>query len=50
MANIVICILAIFLCLVNAVVWAFITEMPLMGIAWTGAAFACVFMHKWARG
>jgi hypothetical protein len=50
MANIIICILAVFLCLVNAVVWAFISEMPLMGIAWTGAAFACVFMQKWSRG
>ena len=50
MANIIACILAVMLCLVNALVWAFISEMPLMGMAWVGAAFGCVLLQKWAKG
>ena len=50
MANVVVLILAILLCLVNAAIWTLVTEMPLMGAGWGLAAFACIFLHKWTRG
>jgi len=48
--NIVVLIFAITLCIVNAAVWTLVSEMPLMGIAWGVAAFACLFLQKWTRG
>lgn len=50
MANIFATLFAVALCLVNAVVWTFISELPLMGICWVGAAGLCLFLHKWAKG
>lgn len=50
MANIFVCLFAVMLCLVNAVIWAFISEMPLMGIAWVGCAGLCLFLQKWSKG
>ena len=50
MANVITLIFAITLCLVNAAVWTLVSDMPLMGIAWGSAAFACVFLQKWTRG
>lgn len=50
MANIFVCLFAVMLCLVNAVIWTFISEMPLMGIAWVGCAGFCLFLQKWSRG
>lgn len=50
MANIFATLFAVALCLVNAVVWTFISELPLMGIAWVGGAGLCLFLHKWAKG
>ncbi len=41
---------AIFLCLVNALVWAFVSGLPLVGILWLVAAAACVRLQAWARG
>jgi len=41
---------AILLCLVNAVVWTVVSEMPLMGVAWVLAAGFCVVVQKWNRG
>jgi hypothetical protein len=48
-ANILVGVFAVFLCLINAVVWTFVSEMPLMGIAWIVAAGVCVG-SKWAHG
>lgn len=50
MANIFVCLFAILLCLVNAVVWTLVSEMPMMGIAWLLAAFGCIALQKWTRG
>ncbi len=49
MANIVSVLVAVGLCLVNALVWAFISEMPIVGMLWVGAAALCLKMHRWAR-
>lgn len=49
MTNILVTLFAVFLCLVNAVIWAFISEMPLVGIAWVGAATLSYQLHKWSR-
>jgi len=38
------------LCLINAVVWTFVSEMPLAGVGWIVAAVSCVYLQKWARG
>lgn len=50
MANVLIVAFAILLCLVNAVVWTFVSEMPLVGIGWCLAAASCVWLRKWSRG
>ena len=49
MSNILVGLFAIMLCLVNAVVWTLISELPFMGAAWTAAAFACIWLQKWSR-
>ena len=49
MANIFVCLFAVMLCLVNAVVWTFFSEMFFMGVAWVGAAIFCVFLQKWSK-
>jgi hypothetical protein len=48
--NILVGVFAITLCLINAVVWTFISEMPLAGAGWIGAAVACIWLQKWSRG
>lgn len=50
MASIIILVFAILLCLINAVVWTLVSEMPFMGLAWLLAAFACFYLQKWSRG
>ena len=50
MTNVLVLIFAILLCLVNAVVWMLVTEMPFMSICWGVAAVVCIFLHKWTRG
>jgi hypothetical protein len=50
MANILVGALAILLCMINAAVWTFISDMPLVGIGWVAAAVACVRLQKWSRG
>ena len=50
LADTIACLVAIFLCLVNALVWAFISGLPLMGILWVGAAAACLKLQSWAHG
>ncbi|HVF63913.1 MAG TPA: hypothetical protein VNE58_07965 [Casimicrobiaceae bacterium] len=50
MANVIALIFAVLLCLVNAVVWTLVSDMPVMGAAWLLAAVACLFMQKWTRG
>jgi len=47
--NILVGVFAITLCLVNALVWTFISEMPVMGMAWVGAAAACFWLQKWSK-
>ena len=49
-ADTIACLVAIFLCLINALVWAFITGLPLVGILWVLAAAACLKLQAWARG
>jgi hypothetical protein len=50
MANILVGLFAIFLCLVNAAVWTFVSNMPLVGLCWVAGAGACVWLQKWSRG
>ena len=50
MANVIALAFAVLLCIVNAVVWTTISDMPVMGIAWAGAAVACLFLQKWTKG
>ena len=49
MTNILVGVFAILLCLVNAVVWTLVSELPVMGIAWLLAAFGCIWLQKWSR-
>jgi hypothetical protein len=49
MTNILVAVFAIMLCLVNALVWTFISEMPVMGVAWVMAAGLCFWLQKWSR-
>jgi hypothetical protein len=48
--NILVCLFAILLCLVNAVMWTVVSEMPMAGAGWLVAAVGCVFLQKWTRG
>ena len=50
LANILVGVFAIVLCLINAFVWTFISKLPLASIGWVLAAFACVRLQKWSRG
>jgi len=50
MANIFVCLFAVALCLVNALIWAFISKMLLVGLCWVGAAAFCLFLQKWQKG
>ena len=50
MASIIVLVFAILLCLVNAVVWTLVSEMPFMGLAWLLAAVFCYHLQKWGRG
>jgi hypothetical protein len=49
MANIFVCLFAVTLCLINAVIWAFMSEMLFVGLGWVGAAAFCLFLQKWSR-
>jgi hypothetical protein len=49
-ANILVLLFAILLCLVNSVVWTFVSEMPMVGTGWMLAAVGCLWLHKWSRG
>ena len=50
MTNVLVVLFAITLCLVNAIVWTFVSEMPLVGIGWCAAAALCILLRKWSRG
>jgi len=50
MANILVAVFAIVLCLINAAVWTLISKMPLVGIGWILAAGVCIWLQKWSRG
>ncbi len=50
MTQIFVVIFAILLCLVNAVVWTFVSDMPLVGIGWVVAAVSCIWLRRWSRG
>jgi hypothetical protein len=49
MTNIVVGIFAVTLCLINALVWTFISQLPLMGACWVLAAALCVKLQKWSQ-
>jgi hypothetical protein len=48
-ANVLILAFAILLCLVNALVWTFVSDMPLMGVAWVLTAAGCFWLQKWSK-
>ena len=48
--NILVALFAILLCLVNAVVWTFVSDMPIAGIGWVFAAMFCFWLQKWSKG
>lgn len=41
---------AVLLCLINAVVWTFVSDMPMAGVGWVVAAAVSVFLQKWSAG
>ena len=49
MANIFVCLFAVMLCLLYAVIWAFVSQMLFIGLCWVGAAALCLFLQKWSR-
>ena len=50
LADTIACLVAIFLCLVNALVWTFISGLPIVGVLWVVAAAACLKLRSWVRG
>jgi len=50
MGTVLVLVFAVMLCLVNAVVWTLVASMPMMGLAWIGAAAGCFWLQKWSRG
>lgn len=50
MGNILVALFAILLCLVNAVVWTFVSDMPMAGAGWCLAAVFCFWLQKWSKG
>lgn len=50
MDSLIVLLFAITLCLVNAAVWTFVSEMPMMGLAWILGAIGCFWLQKWSRG
>lgn len=50
MSNIIVGIFAVLLCLVNAVLWTFVSQLPIMGVAWLAAAVGCLRIHHWTVG
>ena len=50
MGNILVALFAITLCLVNAVVWTFVSDMPIAGVGWVIAAAFCYWLQKWSKG
>jgi hypothetical protein len=38
---------AVFLCLINAVLWMYVSHMPMASMGWILAAGACVWLRKW---
>jgi hypothetical protein len=49
MANMLVCLFAVSLCLVNAVVWAFVSQLPVVGLCWVGAAALCFKLQTWSK-
>jgi hypothetical protein len=49
MGNVLVGVFAVALCLINAVVWTFISQMPFMGVGWLLAAGVCVYLQRWSR-
>ena len=49
MANIIVGIFAITLCLINALVWTLVSGLPVMGGCWVLAAILCVKLQKWSQ-
>ena len=50
MTNILVCVFAVALCLLNAVIWAFVSQMLFIGLCWVGAAALCLVLQKWQKG
>jgi len=40
---------AILMCLINAVLWTVVTNMPFASALWLVAAVACFMLQKWSR-
>jgi hypothetical protein len=47
--NIIVALFAILLCLINAIVWTFVSDMPLAGVGWVLAATFCFYLQKWSQ-
>jgi hypothetical protein len=50
LADTIACVVAILLCLVNALVWVFVSGLTIVGILWVVAAAACFKLQSWTRG
>jgi hypothetical protein len=47
--NIIVALFAILLCLINAIVWTFVSDMPLAGVGWVLADAFCFYLQKWSQ-
>ena len=50
MGNIIVALFAILLCLINAIVWTFVSDMPIAGVGWVLGAALCFYLQKWSQG
>ncbi len=46
--NVLVLILAVLLCLVNAALWTLYSDMPIAGAGWLIAAGACIVLRRWS--
>ena len=47
--SVVVLVFAILLCLINALIWTFVSELSVMGACWVLAAALCFWLQKWSR-
>jgi hypothetical protein len=46
--NLLTCAFAVLLCLVNAVLWTLVSQLPMASAGWLVAAVVSVFLYRWS--